>query len=514
MPKNKTSILYLLAIALGVLTIWIPTHLPLVDFPQHVAQLAVLKDLLFGQTQWSEIVMINYFTPNLFGYFAALALTPFFTATTAFKILLSVAYIAFAYLCVKLRKHLKIDSRLDWLFLLPFFGYAYKWGFVTFLIAAPIGLFFILTADRYAKAPSQKYAILLSAIGLVLLESHGLMFLFSFGLGGLLLLVHTKSIKSALITVIPYVFIFTVFAIIYKLNSDFNTKSEMAQYTMDQGVAIEWGLNVKRIMHSALRNSLTTYTQDVSIRLYFIAASIIFAAPWLFGLRPDLKNKTALVFFGLICFMTLFVPTLIFGTFMIYQRFALFIILSYALLFSAGTPLPSSQSIIQRSTFTVIVSITFGLLFFNIYTNVNFGRETAEIDQMLSKLDENQRIYYGIIDNYSEADRHDAVYRHYPLWYQVEHKGFVEGSSATVFGNFASLAPFPVRYKPGLSPKEDKNILLGHAEAKLNMHDYRYLIVRNNVNEAPVGLFDDYPCQPELTDSKGKWTIYDTKHCQ
>jgi hypothetical protein len=110
---------------------------------------------------------------------------------TALKVLLSLAYAGFVFMCVVLRRHFGSDARLDWLFLPGFFGFAYAWGLLTFLVAAPIGLCFILVASRYAHERSLGRATLIIALGLVLLASHALVFVLGWTVGLLLLGVRT-----------------------------------------------------------------------------------------------------------------------------------------------------------------------------------------------------------------------------------------------------------------------------------------------------------------------------------
>jgi hypothetical protein len=124
------------------------------DLPQHAAQVAVWHDLLMGTSKWEPMLYINYFTPYLIGYGLALMLSFILPVSAALKVVLALAFYGFVAACVALRGRLGGDRRLDWLFIPGFFGYAYSWGFYTFLVAAPFGILFILLAHRYANRPT------------------------------------------------------------------------------------------------------------------------------------------------------------------------------------------------------------------------------------------------------------------------------------------------------------------------------------------------------------------------
>lgn len=503
-----SSTWYFLAIAIGLSSIWIAPHLPLVDYPQHVGQLALLKDLLLGQAAWSEIVTINYFTPNLVTYFLGLILSTVFSVTTAFKLLISAGYVVFIFACIQLRKHFQIDPRLDWAFLLPFFGYAYKWGFITFIISAPIALFFILFADLYAKNPSLKLGGILVSIGLLLSEAHGVMFLFSLSVACCLILAHTKNVKYFILTLTPCLILILLFTVLFKLNSDFNAQLKLDNYTLNNGLALEWRLEFKRIPY-ALAHTVTKSIANLPAITFISTASVIFLTPWLLGLRPNFKNKTALIFFVLVDIVILFSPYHVLGTNLIHQRFAILLIPSYILLFSTKSPnalIPQKyKEKIEKGTLIVLIIGTLTSLSLHNYSNFLFKKETQDISALLGTLEINQKAFYVIANNYSQSNQHD-VYDHYPVWYQVEKSGFVEGN--TVLGNFASLAPFPVRYKPGFLPKDTETQF-----ENVDLSMYRYLIVREQVNVPLTGLFKEHACKPQRLGTKGLWSTYDIKNC-
>ena len=140
--------LFVLTVIWGASIFWIAPRPPMTDLAQHAGQVALIHELLTGTSPWADVFRLNFFTPYLLGYGVALALSFFMPVAVTLKVTLSLAYVAFVFALVKLRQRFSADPRLDWFFLLSFFGPAYAWGFLTFLTAAPVAIFFILLADR------------------------------------------------------------------------------------------------------------------------------------------------------------------------------------------------------------------------------------------------------------------------------------------------------------------------------------------------------------------------------
>lgn len=60
--------LFLAMLVLTLAPIWIGRYLPLVDLPQHAAQIAALREIWHGNASLTQLFEINWFTPYLFGY--------------------------------------------------------------------------------------------------------------------------------------------------------------------------------------------------------------------------------------------------------------------------------------------------------------------------------------------------------------------------------------------------------------------------------------------------------------
>ena len=166
------------AVLLGCAIFWVAPRTSMGDLPQHAGQVTLLHDLLTGTSRWSDLVYVNWFTPYLLAFSLATALAFVVPVVVALKLVLTAGFIAFVAAAVALREEFGGDERLDWLFLPGYFGFAFQYGFYTFLVATPVGLIFLLLAKRFAAAPSGAGAVRMVFAGLALFFSHGLVFVF------------------------------------------------------------------------------------------------------------------------------------------------------------------------------------------------------------------------------------------------------------------------------------------------------------------------------------------------
>jgi hypothetical protein len=206
--------LYWACCAWAVAAMWLAPHLPQVDLPQHAGQVALLHEYALGRTPWSAELRVNLATPYLIGYLALLALSFVTSVEHAIAVVYSLSFVAFVAACISLRKELQADERLDWLFLPGFFGLAWQWGFLTFLCAVPIGLYFLTMSYRYAAAPTWRRGLAVVGLGAGLLFAHGLVFLYAVPIG--LIVVLAEAIGERALrwrAVLPYALLFAGFAI-------------------------------------------------------------------------------------------------------------------------------------------------------------------------------------------------------------------------------------------------------------------------------------------------------------
>ena len=489
--------LYLFTALWAAAIVWLAPHPPMIDLPQHAGQLALLKQLLAGDTRWATLFQINPYTPYLIGFGLALPLSYLMSIAAAMKMLLSLAYLAFVYLCVMLRRHFGADARLDWLFLTSFFGFAFHWGFFTFLTAAPLGLWFVLLADRYAQAPTSRRGSGVAVLGLVLLVSHGLVFLFALGVATALLAMRCGSVRSLLKTVWPLAIVTAACGAYFVARGPAEAAFQVAPTV--PAVMWQWGIR-HEVLYYAFGLTWTPF--------YTLAGLVLLAAPWFLGLRIDLRNRPVLAPFAVLSLILAFAPSFVFETSFVYQRFALFLFPAYAWMFKAAPEAAAQPTLPRAAALPALMLICWAVLGLNTWRHWQFGREAADFERISAGLAPGQRALALIFDPASAASGDRGTYGHYASWYQAERQGLVDF-------NFAWVQPQIVRYRVATRPTVMMDFAWGPQKFRWAQHggdSYRYFIVRHR-EPLPAALFQGAPCAPLLVQASGSWKVYERQAC-
>ena len=490
-------LLFGLAVLCAAACMWLAPRLPMADLPQHAAQVALWRDLLLGQSPWAEMVRINLLTPYLIGYGLMLPLSFVFSTAVTTQIVLTLAFLAFVATCMALRRELGGDRRLDWLFLLSFLGYCWKWGFLTFLVASPVALLFLLYAIRHAHAPSSGRALAMILLGTILLFSHGLLFLASLFLGGLQVLdkLWENRGRQLIARGLPYVVVCAI-AVGFRLATR-NMEGAMQNEGFAYGTPIwdrplTWLVNI-------------TDADNHGIMALQALTLVLLSAPLLLGLR--LNRRAALVPLAGLLMLLSFAPADAFQAGGLYYRFALFIPAFVALAFRAPAP-DSAASARGLIAMAVVVGCCLAVLAIQGSRIADFARESAPFETILAKAAPNQRAFALVLDANSKAAFHENVYWHYPHWYQADKHGFVDF-------NFAFFPPQVIRFRSGHNPVKDEEAVLQAGEyvwPDAFIDQYRYVFVRSTAEKADL-VRKMSRCPLTIAASDGPWFLLEHAPC-
>jgi hypothetical protein len=489
----------LLLFALGIAIIWWPPRPAMVDLAQHAGQIALLRDILLGHSPWAHQIRINLLTPYLIGYGLALPLSLVMPVLTAMKVLLTVAYGAFAGLCLAIRRELDAAPQLDAYFFVSFFGFAYGWGMYTFLVAAPVGLAYLLLSIRYARNASVVRGIALTALGLALLFSHGLVFLLAWSLGVGFLTLAAGDLRGRLARAWPFVAPLLICAALFIIINERET-------------AISTGFATKLKM-GGLGERLLLFTtgglgvvQSLWLAPCFVIMGLL---PFLAGLKVDLRRKESLLIAAAVVGVLAVGPMLAWSTLFVYPRFALFLPPAYAWLFSPSVSRGANSVDVRASRLNVATLTVCGfVLASTLAWIIHFTRETPDFDAILARAKPGQRALALVIDTYSSAGVNDRVYMHFPLWYQAEKQGLVDF-------NFAFFHPEIARFANRSFTLIDDEFDW-HPERfswrREGGERYRYFFVRHTWS-LPATLFAGADCAPVKVAEKGAWELFERVPC-
>jgi hypothetical protein len=484
----------------------------MLDLSQHAGQVALLRDLLAGTSRWSDVVHINYFTPYVLGYSLALVLSFVFPLVTALKVLLTLTYWAFVAAAVALRRELGADPRLDWMFLPVFFGFSFDYGLLNFLVAAPVGLYFLLLSKRYAEqcalgtgGGSAMGRVL--AAGVLLYYSHGLTFAFGVATGACMVLVKVVAFGTrraghgAIRALAPYAvlgLVLVAYAVALRLNEPMLAQG-------DNSLHFEW--RGGRRAYDFFSYVMATGPGD---RALFAGVLLLMAAPWAMGCRPS-RDPLALVPVGAMVAVWLFMPSVAAKTHQVYQRFSLFWIPAYAVAFcpprTEPSPARGRAALLSALAVQALLALScMGLMGVVALRVRRFATESAPFEAILAAAEPGERALAIVCDPHSAAARFEWEYNGYPLWYQAERKGFVDF-------NYAYFHPEIVRFRPGQTPPIEENLMGPFNWHELHASIYRYFFVRHTA-PVPAGLFDNDQCQVDLVRAEGDWALYERRSCR
>jgi hypothetical protein len=473
---------------IGVVAIWLPPWPPMIDLPQFAGQMVLLKGKLTGSTPWSDYLRIDSLTPYLLGYGLTLPLTFMLPVVAALKVVLTLALACLGLTAAAIRRELGAARQLDSFALIGFFGYAYAWGLLTFLIAAPLGLLVVWLSLRHARTPNWRGGLAIVIAGGALLFAHGLIFLFAVGLGLVLNLVRCRDLRSVGRRVWPFAVLIAVGAAAYLL-----ARGEPGD---SNGFGLNFGPLLLRILAplGAIDGRPDPWT--------ILALIALIAAPFVCGLRIAARPIERLLIAAAVFGAVAVGPDGAWVAAGIFRRFALFTPAAWAWLFSDDPARRGGQWL------SLMPPVLAGLIMAqHVNEAAQFAAETKDFDAVMALAKPGKRALSIIIDRASAADVDLHVYLHFPLWYEAERNGLVDP-------NFAATPPSIVRYRA--SPKLSKGFVdnAGSFDWRRERGEqWTYFFVRDT-SPVPPGLFAGAPCPPALVGASGAWALFEASPCK
>jgi hypothetical protein len=497
--------LFLLACLLCGMPVWLPQFPPMVDLPQHAAQVALLLNLGKPEFPFSELFHLNLFTPYLLGYGLIAAFTPMLGIVAACKLIIWLSLAAFALSTRLLLREAGADPYWAWLTFPVLYGFTYQWGLLIFLIAAPIGLMFLTLVWRMKAQPDLRSSLLITLMLVALFFSHALIF----GFFSLIALAYwmfsvrrlRDFIKCAwpMAAIAPLILIWFVQASNNPL-SNFPIGWDLSWFRTDDDYYASiatwadhdnpgWG----RI------NGFIPRLLGVRPQIFLTVLGIfIIALPFISGGRVS-KSRVRIIPVFAITLVLLLLPTFLFGNMYTFQRYTYL----FMPLFLIMIDTPVSTGRMQNYLRWLAPVIAFGWITFMSLHALQFNKDTAGFDTILAKAEPGKRslsLVFKRDDSYSIA----PTLLHFPAWYAALKSGVTDPSFAVTFVQ-------PVSYKPEQVPKAKFEGFEWNPQwfnwQKFDGGKYDYFIARTPVDMG-IHLFHTASCKVELTAHSGQWWLY------
>ncbi len=497
--------LFLLACLLCSLPVWLPHLPPMVDLPQHAAQISLYLNMGKADFPFSEQFQVNWFTPYLLGYALIALATPLLGIVAACKLVVWLALAGFALSTRFLLRQTGADPYWAWLTFPVLYGFTYQWGLLNFLVAAPIGMVFLGLVWKQQARPDWRASLLNAVLLYLLFFSHALiMALFSMIAAAYWLASAPRLrdlIKCAwpMLALAPAVLVWLFLASKHPVTnapvewdlSWINTSDGYYDYFAHWTNRNEpgWG----RVTGFIPR--LLGVRPEIVFTLLGIA---LFALPFLAGGRIT-RSRARWLPLLCIVLLLLLLPSFLFGNVYTFQRFTFLAMPLFLVVMDAG----KSMSRAQRTLRMIAPVVAFGWVAFMANNALQFNKDGAGFEDILSKMEPGKRalsLVFETDDSHSIA----PTFLHFPAWYSARRSGVSDPSFAE---NYAQ----PVVYKPEYVPKARFQGFVWNPQwfdwQGYDGYKYDYFVVRAAVDASDY-LFRTAACGISLEAHSGQWWLY------
>jgi hypothetical protein len=474
---------YALCSVLLLAPLWLATYPPLVDAPQHAAQIAIAHGWSDASLGYAAEYELNWLTNSVVAYGLAYLLAFVLPVVTALKVVLSLALLAVPLVVDRLVREL--DGDPWWVFVsFPIgYGYAFFWGFLNFVVAVPIGLLLVLFALRYARAPSPRGAIALAAAVHLLFISHVLVLAYA-GLVALLLIwLNTGTLRDRLIGA-------AALASVVPLTASWWIATKMlTPGSTPMAAPTVLGYGVSRLAElPAYVVGMPVDAASVGVGLFLIAA------PLLMGARPS-RQAWRWAPLAVTLLFHLAVPLNVLDTAFVYPRFTIFVI--PGLLLALDRVLVPRLLLRYLTVGLVVLWLAFLALRFH-----DFDDEARPAAELIEQMEPGKRVL-SLVISADSAHLPWHPYLHFPIWYQSARGGIADFS-------FAEFFPNRFRYREGRDPPLPYNVEWAPYQFDWRAHDgqrYDYFLIRRGLQN-PWDPLAGATTEIELVDRRGSWWLY------
>lgn len=478
--------LFAIAVFLAAASLWITPYLPMVDLPQHTAQVVSLQELWAGTPMFRDTFTLQWFQPYTLTYLMLYTLALVMPVTLASKVFVTVMIVAIPLLTGRLLKELGAHVGLRWLAIPCGFGVAFHWGFLPFMGAVPMGLLLILLTIRFGREPTPARGIGIAAATFLLFFFH----VIALGAVALLCLAYLaflnknyRNLPQLARLWLPYTAGLPPMA--YWFITTLNRESYV------QGADINFGLWWERplaLLSLPMGFGFTEILPAAALGL------VVFLYPLISGARfTQQPERRALL--GTLVLLLLIMPTSAFGAIFLYPRLSVFLLPVFLLAWDY----PKDQ---QPRFAGLVIAIIFAISATNVYRFSVYGQNMTDLHRTINVMEPQKYVrYVGATQNTPAFA--EPMHLHTGVWYQAEKRGIVDF-------NFAFFYPSMVRFQEGRHFWVTDTAVWRAEKFDWEKDQgafYDYFLVHSAV-DVTAGLFRGHEDDVELLTRNGWWWLY------
>lgn len=476
--------LFAVALILAIAPLWIGRYLPMVDIPQHAAQIAALRQMWEGNETFTQLFQVNWFTPYLLGYLLLYLLSLLLPITVATQIVVSLSVAAVPLLTGYLLRAAGGDERYKWLAIPAGFGFAFYWGFLSFIVAVPFGLLFLIQTIRFVQESTLRRGLGIAAFAVFLFFCHVIVL----GFASLMALTYVcasgyRDPRRLVLRLLPYTAPLPLLAV--WLFATYSSESSVRSNPVVFGPLLE------RFIALLVQPAGRDYFSPLFNVL--VTGSIVLL-PGLIGSKFSRRPERWLPFaLGLLTFLV--APHYVLATAYFYQRLGIFLV---PLWLMAWDPPAGARRRLDWIAMLVVMLWTT----LNIGRFAAFARETQSFDAVIKAAEPGRKAASMVFDRTTPLFGL-PVYMHFPAWYQATHRGIVDF-------NFADFYSQMARYKANAGPRMDENLAWYPTDFRWEANgggSYDYFIVKSGFDISNE-IFKEKRAMVQLVAHSGWWWLY------
>lgn len=456
---------------------WSAQHLPLVDLPQHAAQVRMLRDSLSG----NHLLALNWLTPYLIPYAALYVFSLVLPIWASIALLLQISFLAYSYWTYRLTEEWQSCSAMLWMLPAGYFGFSWKWGFVPWMAAAPMVLWFIFESHKWTSATEVTCRRLL-AIGVMLFFSHGYAFVVGLAVG--IAMVGASWLRGSRGKLGPFVGLIILpvaYWLLLKLGGD---PANLPESPL-------WGNLATRLIGLVVYPF--GYIEDLPLA---VLALPLVGGVYAVGAKRHQNSSTAILVATSFMALWFLVPSHYQKTSALFERLSIFLLPCVIWIHKKQDSRNSAGPALLLAVSLVVAGV-------QVYRNLQFTVESRDANTVIDAIPAGSRVFALMYDRGSNAAFGADTYLHYAQWYQVEKGGLVEFS-------FAGSIAQPVRFRRDHYPGRPYRLLDHPEEFNCRRHggsDFSYFVVAGGRSRTIVPL-EQQGCSATEVKSAGNWHLF------